>query len=267
MAQLHSNFSFTGRLGNISAYKRKDSDKIILRTKGGATKDRIKQAPEFDTTRRINAEFGGRSAGSKYIMQALGSLKSLADYNIAGPLNALIKPIQAMDTESEYGRRNICFTKNPGLLDGFNLNQRNPFDSIVRNPLSSTISKEDLSARIDIPALIPGINFFVPPGKYPLYSFMAVLNIVPDLFFDTYRYQPSTNIQYLSKPIVSDWYPVLNGSPATTLETAMQIVGSIPAGARFSIMLSVGIRFGTLGVNNEVQQVKNTGAAKISAMV
>jgi len=38
MAELLSGFEFTGRLGNITAYKMKGSDKIILRTRGGASK-------------------------------------------------------------------------------------------------------------------------------------------------------------------------------------------------------------------------------------
>ena len=72
----------------------KGSDKIILRTKGGASKEKIKKGKEFATTRRLNSEFGGRAVASKYIMRSLFPLKALADYNIAGPLNALIKPIQ-----------------------------------------------------------------------------------------------------------------------------------------------------------------------------
>ena len=66
-------------------------DGIIVRKKGGASKKRIKKDPEFFQTRLLNSEFGGRSAASKRIMKVLLPLKPLADYNIAGPLNALLR--------------------------------------------------------------------------------------------------------------------------------------------------------------------------------
>lgn len=266
MAQLLSDFSFTGRLGNISAYKMKGSDKIILRTRGGASKNKIKRSPAFEKTRRINAEFGGRSTASKYLLRTMVHLKSLADHNIAGPLNALIKPIQAMDTENDWGKRGVHFTKNPKLLEGFNLNRRNPFDSIVRNPVSCVLSREELSGRIDIPRLIPGINFFTPPGHYPFYGFVASLGIVPDLFYDKFRYEPEPGLVPYSKTVYSDWYPVLNGSPAQSLETSLVMPGITVTGSSWILMLSVGIRFGTVSANNEVGQARYAGAAKILAV-
>jgi hypothetical protein len=48
MAILKNLTEFTGSLGNISAYRRKDSDKVILRMKGGATKKKIKTAKSFE---------------------------------------------------------------------------------------------------------------------------------------------------------------------------------------------------------------------------
>ncbi|MGB8192527.1 MAG: hypothetical protein WCF67_11445 [Chitinophagaceae bacterium] len=262
MARLLSDMPFTGSLGNISAYKMRGSDKIILRTKGGASKEKIKKAEAFEITRRLNAEFGGRSTGSKCIMRSMFPLKALADYNVAGPLNALIKPIQAMDTESDYGKRNIYFTRHPKLLEGFSLNKRNPFDSIVRNPVSCRLDKKNLSASIDIPALIPGINFFVPPGRHPLYSIIAVLGIIPDILFTTHGYKPLAT-QSNPAHAASSWYPASKGSQATVLEVSLQGQDLELTASSFSIMLSIGICFGTVGINDEVEQVKYAGAAKV----
>ena len=61
MARLTGNFDFTGKLGNISAYKINGTGKTVLRTKGGASKHKIKHHPAFINTRRNNAEFGGAS--------------------------------------------------------------------------------------------------------------------------------------------------------------------------------------------------------------
>jgi hypothetical protein len=67
MAGQEPGLDFTGSLHNISAYKRRDMDTIIIRSKGGPSKRMIKSHPSFDLTRRNNKEFGGRSTASKLI--------------------------------------------------------------------------------------------------------------------------------------------------------------------------------------------------------
>ncbi|MDP4264443.1 MAG: hypothetical protein Q8941_18080 [Bacteroidota bacterium] len=263
MAQLLSAFPFTGTIDNLSFYKMRGSDKIVIRKKGGPRREQVKSSPSFDIPRRNNAEFGGRSQGGKWVISMLWPQKALADYNIIGPLNSLIKPIQELDKESEFGQRNICFTKNPGLLQGFSLNKRNPFDSITRNPVSWSVSRDSLSASLEIPAMLPGINFYVP-GKYPMYRFVAALGIVPDLFYTSNGYKPAGDYHELRPDIqTTSWYPVMNGSPATILEMKMT---QAPPDTSFSLLLSVGISFGTMGEAGTVNQLKHTGAAKILAM-
>jgi hypothetical protein len=261
MAQLQSDIQFTGSLGRFSAYKMRGSDKIILRTKGGASKEKIEKAPEFEKTRDLNAEFGGRSVASRSIMQSLYPLKALADYNLAGPLNSLIMPIQKMDTETKPGRRSIYFTRHPKLLEGFSLNKRNSFDSIIRSPVSCTLDKMNLWASIEIPALIPGINFFVPPGRHPFYSIIIVLGALPDVIFTVHGYKPlaDENVKHTS----SEWYPASAGSKAMVLDVNLQGRRLESTASPFSLMLSIGIRFGTVGINDEVEQVRYAGAAKV----
>ena len=263
MAEMLPGFTFTGTIANIVAYKRKGSDRIFLRSKGGPSKSRIKTHPKFEVTRRNNFEFGGRSTAVKWIMKMFYSQKALADYNVAGYLNALIKPIQALDTESEHGQRNIYFTKNPKLLEGFNLNKQNPFDSIVRYPLTCSVSRDTISARIDIPALKPGINFFVP-GRYPMFSFVASLGMMPDLIYKDKGYKLSNNYE-AAFPIgkVTEWFACMKGSPALSMELRSE---HIPPGNDYSLMLSIGIRFGTMDTADSVQQIKHAGAAKVLRM-
>jgi hypothetical protein len=271
MAQMTDLFAFTGSISNLSAYRMRGHDKIILRTKGGASKDKIKRSPKFANTRRVNAEFGGRSTATQWILAVIGHVRPLADYNIAGPLNALIKPIQEMDTKSAWGERNIAFTKSPGLLEGFNLNKKNIFDSIIRNSLKIDLSRENLLARIDIPALLPKINFFIPPGQYSLYSLVAELGVLPDLYFSKYGYAaPKGYIRSFSASTNTGWYPSLNGSPAMIMEidlgkTVQQLKAKFPDSS-YTLVLSVGVRFGNMGMNNDVQQIRYAGAAKIIAV-
>src|SRR5687768_10428056 len=132
MAQLDGVIQFTGSLQNLSAYKMRGSDKIIIRKKGGPTKKQIKYSPGFENTRLNNKEFGGRAVAAACIKHCLRPLMFLADYNITGPLNALLRPIQKMDTKSVRGTRHILLSEQPRLLEGFSLNRRYMFDSIVR---------------------------------------------------------------------------------------------------------------------------------------
>jgi hypothetical protein len=188
---------------------------------------------------------------------------ALADYNIAGPLNALLKPVQELDTVSELGKRNVYLSQQPHLLSGFSLKSTYTFDAIVRNPLAFALSRDMLSAHVEIPSLLPGINFQAP-GKHPLYSFVAALGVVPDIVFNGVSYEAPTGYESFSGiRAESPWYPVLNGSPAMRLDLSLP---KTPPDAAFSIMLSIGIRFGTIADGGVVQQVKHAGSAKVLGM-
>lgn len=267
MPKLHSTLAITGTLDNLSFYTRSDSEGIFVRRKGGPTKKMIKTKQQFDITRRINAEFGGRATATKHIMNALRPLKPLGDYNIAGPLNAMLKPIQSLDNQNEYGQRSVCLSENLKLLEGFNLNRKNPFDSIIRSPLEYTVSKEGLSAIVTVPALMPGFNFFAPPARHPLYRFVISGGVIPDLFYTLQGYKPAEGFaDFSSAAAWSPWHPVLKGSPDTLLQLDLKHGVMVLPGSAFSVMLAIGICFGTIGEDQQAMPVKYAGAAKVLAM-
>lgn len=263
MARINPDSSFTGSLGNLSFYKMRGVDKPIVRTKGGASKQKIKTHPKFEATRQINAEFGGRATASKWIMRMLWPQKALADHNIAGPLNALMKPIQAMDTISELGKRHIALSQYPSILEGFSLNRKTGFDSIVRAHIGCQVSRDNLHVRVDIPALLPGINLYAPKA-HPLYAITVVFGIIPDLFYTNRHYTPLNEYAGMAPAVrMTEWYPLLEGSPATALEITHPIV---PPDEQFSIMISIGIRFGMMRSATLIDQVPYAGAARVLAM-
>jgi len=264
MAQMTSGFDFTGPLGNVSAYRMRGVEKVILRSKGGPTKSQIKSHKHFRVTRLNNSEFGGRSRASKLIRRMLWPLQSVSDYNLAGPLTALVKAIQTMDSINALGKRSILLSQNGQPLEGFNLNKKTSLDAIIRNPLSCSLSRETLTARVEIPALLPGINFFVP-GNHPFYSITAVIGVVPDLFYSKNGYATSQKDydNLYSYSVSSEWFATLEGSKANTLE--VKYSAPIPDQA-FGLMLSVGIQFGTMGSGGVIQQIPYTGAGKIMVM-
>ena len=264
MARLTSHLTFTGSIGDLTAYTMRGTDGVILRSKSGPTKEEIKHSPAYNITRRNNSEFGGRSTATSGIMRGLYLQKPLADYRIAGTLNALLKPIQVLDTESEFGKRNVCLSKQPHLLAGFQLNNQAPFDTIVRTPVVYTLSREELRATIDIAELVPGINLVVP-NDHPYYRFQAMLAIVPDVFSagDNYKADPSYD-RLFPEAVRTEWFPLESGSP--DIHLALQLP-TPPVNAAFSVMLSIGICMGKVGHGGKIEQVKKAGAAKIVAVV
>ena len=268
MAKLKGSFNFTGKLGNISVYKMWGVDEPVVRIAGGPTNEQIKTLPSCKRVRENNMEMGGCSTAAKWLKYAFWPQKALADYNITGQVNALMRSILYLDTESIRGQRNVLLTKNPRLMEGFSLNRKTTFDSVVRCPLAGTIDRNTLSAQVDIPALIPGINFFGLQSQ-AVYSIIVVLGIAPDVFYDKGRYHPNPDYRANDCKIAeSDWYPVLKGSPATTLGIQLD---STPPDQSFSLVLSVGIRYGALRGNSiqdagSVEQVKRRGCAKILMM-
>ncbi|HEX6430359.1 MAG TPA: hypothetical protein VF008_21855 [Niastella sp.] len=260
MAQLDGMIQFTGSLQNLSAYKMRGSDKIILRKKGGPTKKQVKHSPNFEKTRRNNKEFGGRAQAAAIIKSNLHPLLFLADHNITGPLNALLKPIQAMDAESEWGRRNILLTKQPRLLEGFILNKRYLFDSIVRTPVTCSVQPERIL--IDIPALLPNINFIVP-GNYSWYQFIAVAGQVPDMYYTEHGYMTKDRNTYGWEFNHTDWLPVNIPAPGGKL-----IIPGMPPDkpADCCIMVAIGISFGQMQ-GDTIEPVKYIGGAKVLMVV
>jgi hypothetical protein len=246
----------------LSIYTMKGSDKIILRRKGGASRNRIKTDPNFVNTRRINAEFGGRATCSKWVRRMLRLMYFIADYNITGPLNALLKPIQELDTVSDYGERSVALSANPHLLKGFNLNKRTPFDTIVHNPIRYTLSKRKIQASVTIPAMLPGHNFVVP-DNFNLYQFVALLGIVPDLFYTPDGYCTKGDYENeVPEDAFTEWFPVPAGSPAMTLKLQLP---KKPATGAYSVMLTIGVAFGAIR-NGEIIPIQYVGGAKILGM-
>lgn len=262
MAQINSPFSFTGSLQNLSAYKRRGSDKIILRTKGGATKVKIKTSPNFEITRRYNSEFGGCSNACKWIREMLHPFKQVTDFNLVGPINSLLKGIQVLDTESELGQRQVQLSRNPRLLEGFNFNRTHLFESIVQNPVYHTLNKASLQAMVNIPALLPDVNF-TPPGNLPLYRFMVSLSIIPDWLYTDRGYRMNGDYSE-ADPVhkYTDWFQTGNGSPSLHLELQLP---NKPVADSYSCMLALGIGFGMMKYDL-IQPVKYMGGGKIVAI-
>ena len=264
MAQLEGPFQFTGNLHNLSAYKMKGSDKIIVRMKGGATKERIHSGPEFVRTRENNSEFSGRSRASFWVRDVFHSIRKIADYPLSGAMTGRMTRIQKLDLESFRGERNLYISRHPGLLEGFPLNKRTSWDSVVEVPLHYQLSKETYSLHLELPKLIPGLNF-QPRRDLPLYRISVLLGIVPDIYFSPNGYGPKKGYTpHQKKKWESAWHTTARGSEPQTADLKLDFN---PPDADHSLMLAVGLSYGKMLSEKEVEMVKNVGAGKIVALV
>jgi hypothetical protein len=257
----------TGSLGNLSFYPMRGVNKIVVRTKGGPSKEQIKNSPKFATPRLFMSEFGGCSKMGKEVRLMMHPVRKLSDYNFSGFINKALKIVQKQDSTGELGQRSIALSKHPHLLAGFQLNNATTFDSVIRTPLRCTINRATLSARVDIPALLRDINFH-PNNRHARFRFEATLGIVPDFTFNSKEraYEPSHWYTAMFAPasVKSPWYPALKGSPATSLE--INLTNQVPADEGYSLMLTVGVRYGSPMEDDVVQEVKRAGVGKVVAV-
>jgi hypothetical protein len=251
----------SGAVDGLSFYKMRGVDKTIVRRSSGHTKEKVKNDPKLDLVRRETSEFGGRAKASKYLMQALHVQKPMADYNIAGPLTALMKPLQELDTTIEYSKRGIFLSAHPHFIKGFSLNRNHPFDSVIRYPVTATIDRETLAAKVYFPELIPAINF-VPPVNHPYYALRVSLGIVPDIVYNRTSYGP-VHVEYPENCFVyrdTNWFPLLKGSAAMEVELSHDF---FPPDTNFTLVLAVGILYGVLKGDNDIDQAPYVGSAKV----
>jgi hypothetical protein len=266
MARLKGNITFTGSLGNISAYTRKGSTDIVLRTKGGASAQKIKSAPEFANTRRVNTEFGGASTAAKQIKLAMNGLTHLDHTSFQSRLTSVCSRILKMDADGEFGQRSIFVSNYRQIFEGFNLEMGTPFDSILKHPLKYQINRTAQSASINVPELFPNISLYVP-GKFSLFRFIAVLGIVPDMKYQAVYniYKPvNTSIKLSSASIYTDWLHVSAICNEQTLQIQIQEETGISDNDSF--LLSIGIEFGIPITSSLIQSVNYAGAAKILSL-
>ncbi len=262
MAILKNNLNFTGRLGNATAYSMRGHDEIIIRTKGGASRKRIKTDVVFETTRNLNNEWKGVTKAALDIRDGLYALRPMADYNISGPLNALVKKLQVLDTVNPKGKRSILFSSHPGFISSFQYNRKTLFDTVIRQPLDVSIDKATGIAEVTIPALQPGINFFSHPG-YSYFRMVLAFTAVSDYILDdrTGNYISSNSLLPEYKAVYTDW--MATNRPQPSADYKINPHNTFLPGAGMILVLGAGIQYGVPAVDGSIEPAPYVGAARV----
>jgi len=262
MALLINGIDFIGRLGDITAYRMKGCKHTVLRRAGGPSAQQIKKDPAFKNVRLNGREFGGRAKAAAIFSKMLHPHKCLSNYNYWTEIASRLKVVQDLDKENALGQRSILFSRYADFWEGFPLNDANGFDSLVTAPVRCTLTRETLSAKIEIPALVPGVNLLLPESQ-ALFRIQAALGILPDVVYQDARkgYVPAVSKERIAPAqTTTPWMPCRSESPVATLKLKLP---EVLVNGGFALMVSIGIAFGAPIAGNRQVLPTAGGAAKV----
>lgn len=261
MAIIKGPVQFTGTIGDVTAYRLQGSDKVILKQKSEPNLHRMKHHPVYENTRRNNAEWKALVMAGIQIRYAMQQIRHIMDYNSSGALHKLCKVIQQMDTTGDWGKRSVRLSGGGPVLEGFSFNRSTPFEAVLRHPLHATVDRHAGTALVELPELLPGINFFNATGQ-PLCRFTFILGAASDVIFqdDLQLFRPAA--ETLPRPCIikTDWLPWQEQREATTIHLHLQ---NWQADTPAALLLSAGIEFGVPVSNHVIQYAKRTGSTKL----
>ena len=258
-------FQMSGSIKGVSFYSQKGSDKVIMRTKGGANKDTIANSPKFAGLRKQQKEFGGCAKFGSLARYAFGGLHRLADYNMTPVLNGIGKNLMKLDTTSEKGRRNLKLTAHKQALEGFNFNRNYPFSSVLRVAPQWHLEREELKAVVTIPRINTDIDL-QNIQKLPFFRLIVVIGTISDMAYNptVNEYEPLVEgLHGHSAVLTGEWQTTQTILPEQTMTVQMHPTEIAEMNDKVTVLLSMGVEFGNVGYTDEPVEVKNAGCGKV----
>jgi len=268
MAIVKGFLEMSGSIKGVSFYSRRGSDQVIMRTKGGVTKEKIAKAPQYEALRNNQKEFGGCARFGSMTRYAFGGLHRLADYNLNSALNGVAKNLMKLDSESAPGKRSILMSKHKQVLEGFNFNRNYPFNTVLRVGVTGQIDREKLMGTVTIPRINTEIDL-VNIQRLPYFRVIVAIGSVSDMKYDESESAYVPVVQYLhgtSSVTAGDWLPTQAIVPEHLMTVQMSDALQAKLTDEVSVLLSVAVEFGTVGFNGETVEVKYAGCGKVMAV-
>ena len=268
MAIIKGAIQMTGSIKGVSFYSVRGSDKVIMRTKGGASKNKIATSPKFEGLRKQQKEWSGCAKFGSLTRYAFGGLHRLADYNLTPVLNGIGKNLMKLDKASEVGKRNLKLSVYQQALEGFNFNRNYPFNSVLRVGVTCEINREVLKATVNVPRF-NAANDIQNVQRLPYYRLIVVLGTVSDWYFSEVEeaYVPTElNLNGVCEVYTSPWYQTQGILEEQTITVQMSENEQALLTDEVSVLVSMGIEFGTVGFTGEPVEVKYAGCGKVIAV-
>lgn len=173
MARQDSNHPFVGRIGDLIYYKR--NGKYFVRKAGSPSKEKIKTAPEFEKTRKLNREFGGCVKVGHDLRVALTTLlPDHSDNEITGRLVGLFSKV-IKKGKGECGMRMIEVVKNREIIKDFQFDKSLSFDKMFTEQLHFETSTTRNEVALTVNAFDPSVSFGKTSGITHFRLFLAVV--------------------------------------------------------------------------------------------
>ena len=163
MAKQDGILKIQGTLENLTFYK--SADGLLVRTRGGVSKQRIMNDPAFIRTRENGAEFAHSAQSGKMLRMALGGMVFKAkDRRMSSRLLAVMAKLKNLDSVNVRGARQVAFgiAEPDGklALKGFDFNSNAPLQSV----LLSSLSLDATTGSISISEFLPTDQVRYPDG-------------------------------------------------------------------------------------------------------
>ena len=270
MAIVKGIFQATGSIKGISFYSPVGSDKVIMRTKGGATKERIAKGKEFAKLRKHQAEWGGCVQFAQGVRVAVGELYRLADFNLSPVWTGMGKQLIKLDTVSEIGERNLQLTVYKPALDDFNMNRNYPLASILRVMPTAVVDRETLTATVVFPR-INTESHLVNFQRLPYFRLIACLGTVSDMHYKPVmqtNYAPvNPKLHGFSTSKMSEWHSTNNIIEEQTFVLQFDEFYREMVTNDITMLVSVGMEFGNVAFGGSIVEVKRAGCGRVIKVV
>lgn len=205
MAKTTGIIKIEGTVEDLTFYKK--DGKNLVRKKGGISKERIMNDPNFVRTRENGAEFSHSGSMGKVLKLAIGTMVFKAkDSKLSSRLLQVMSKIKNLDTTSVRGERKVSIgittTEGKQLLKGFDFNAYAPFASVFYAPFTL----DTANGSITVPDLTPIEQIQYPQGATHFSMQAAVVSLNFETGESAISYSPIINLPLdltVSSPVLT----------------------------------------------------------------
>jgi len=269
MVKIKGPFQLSGSMGEISFYKMRGSNKVIMRGKGGAKKEKIENSPKFEELRKHQKEFGGCSKFGSLARYAFGGLHRVASYNLNPQLNSFGKRLMKLDKIIPVGHRSIKLSEYKEILEGFDFNDVYPINTVLRVIPRWEIDREQLKAVVTFPRINTDINL-LNIQKLPFFRLLIAIGTISDIIYDPEKkeYLPMVSgVHGHSRILTGDWNSSNSILPEQTMTIQMDEKEIAQMTDNVTVVLTMAVEFGNVGDSKQPVEVKYAGCGKVIAVM
>lgn len=255
----------TGSMKGVTFYTRRGSDQVIMRTKGGVTKEKMKASPKYDTLRKHQQEWGACARFGSVVRYCFGGLHRLADYNLTPVLNGIAKNVVKCDEENAIGVRSLHFSNHRHALEGFSFNRNYPLSTVLRVAPVATLHRNLLTAEVAVPRINTAVDV-LNVQRLPFFRLIVVLGTVSDVEYNAQSKEFEAlvpDLHGVSETLIGPWHSANTVIDPHTLTVQLSEELRTALTDKVSVLLSMAIEFGTVGFTGQPVEVKYAGCGKV----